>query len=425
MRITIVLPNANLSGGVRVVEVYARRLAARGHTLSIIHKPQPQLRLSRRIKSLLKGHGWPRRRASHVDDLPGVELIEVKHDGPLRPGDVPDADAILATWWTTAHWIMPLPASKGVKVNFLQHFEPLLEPHDKASAEAVWQMELAKLTISQWLVDKAAEYGDDEVELVHNSVDTTRFHAPARGKRSRPTVGLLFSNHEAKGCDVSFDALRRVREALPELRVLSFGSREPKGEFELVEGLELQVSPPQEAIRELYGSCDVWLCGSRAEGFHLPPLEAMACRCPVVSTRVGGSMDVIRPGENGYLYDVEDAAGLAGGVRRVLEMDEPRWRAMSDAAYATAHGYTWDDATDRFEAALKRIVARVRGGGGKGGLPVGGGNASAEASVEATDHRRDACATTSDHGRDACATDEDIRGEGFSNAVGSAGAAAA
>lgn len=365
MRITFVLPSANLSGGVRVVAVYAERLAARGHRVTLLSRPQPELRLGRRVRSLLRGRGWSGRRPSHIDALAGVEHRVLRDAGelaPLSPGDVPDAEVILATWWTTARWIEPLPRSKGVKVNFLQHFERLLEPHQKDEAEAVWRLPYAKLTISQWLVDKAAEMGDDAVELVTNSVDTRLFHAPPRGRAATPTVGLLFSNHQAKGCDVSFAALRRLRASMPDLRVLAFGSREPKGEFEMVERMELQVSPPQGALRALYGSCDVWLCGSRAEGFHLPPLEAMACRCPVVSTRVGGSMDVIEPGVNGYIADVEDVDGLVEGLQRVFALDARGWRAMSDAAYATAHGYTWDDATDRFEAALERIVRR---GGGK------------------------------------------------------------
>ena len=93
------------------------------------------------------------------------------------------------------------------------------------------------------------------------------------------------------------------------------------------------------------------------EGFHLPPLEAMACRCPVVSTRVGGPVDIIEDGVNGYLVDVEDVESLADRLIRVLSLPESEWRSMSEAAYRAATRYTWDDATDLFEAALQKAVA--------------------------------------------------------------------
>ena len=40
----------------------------------------------------------------------------------------------------------------------------------------------------------------------------------------------------------------------------------------------------QSDLSELYGSADAMIFPSRYEGFGLPPLEAMACGCPVVAT---------------------------------------------------------------------------------------------------------------------------------------------
>ena len=73
-------------------------------------------------------------------------------------------------------------------------------------------------------------------------------------------------------------------------------------------------------------------------------------------------MDTIEEGVNGFLADIEDAEALADQLVRVLTMPEVQWRAMSDAAYATANRYTWDDATELFEAALRRAIERKHGG---------------------------------------------------------------
>jgi glycosyltransferase involved in cell wall biosynthesis len=54
----------------------------------------------------------------------------------------------------------------------------------------------------------------------------------------------------------------------------------------------------------------------------------------------------------------EDPDAMARAIGRVAAMPEAEWAAMSEAAHRTAAGYTWDDATERFEAALRVAVAR-------------------------------------------------------------------
>ena len=82
----------------------------------------------------------------------------------------------------------------------------------------------------------------------------------------------------------------------------------------------------------------------------------MACRCPLVSTRMGGPADFVEEGVNGFLAPVEDSEALAQRLAAVLAFDQARWKRMSDAALATARGYTWDDATTRLERALTEIA---------------------------------------------------------------------
>ena len=87
-------------------------------------------------------------------------------------------------------------------------------------------------------------------------------------------------------------------------------------------------------------------------------LEAMACRCPVVSTKVGGPLDIVKNGINGYLADVDDELGLSEGLLAVLRQTESEWQRMSAAALETATRYTWEDAAIRFEQALEDIAQR-------------------------------------------------------------------
>jgi len=357
MRITFVVGRADLSGGCKVIAIYAKKLAERGHTVSVV-APNPGPGWRDVVKGIIRGRSSASEETSHHLELVGAPYTLLEGKRRVTAEDAPDADVVIATWWKTAEWIRDFPASKGAKVYFLQHHEINMQgqPHDRVNA--TWHLPYHKITISRWLIDLAREFGDEDVTLVLNSVDAEQFHAPEREKAERPTVGFMYSTVRFKGCDLSLAALNRVARELPELRVIAFGVEEPSDSLPLPDCAEYTQLPDQNQIKDLYARCDVWLCGSRAEGFHLPPLEAMSCRCPVVSTRVGGPIDIIEAGVNGYLADVEDSEGLAENLLRILRTDPGEWKKLSDAALKPARDYSWDDATELFYAGLERALEK-------------------------------------------------------------------
>jgi glycosyltransferase involved in cell wall biosynthesis len=304
--------------------------------------------------------------SSHLD---GADVAYRLVDGrqPIRDADVPDADVVIATWWETAEWVADLSPRKGAKVHFIQHHEVFPgQPIDRV--EATWRLPFHRIVISRWLADLARErYGDAHTSLVPNAVDHDQFYAPPRGRAVAPTVGLLYSTVGFKGCDVALAVLNRVARRLPGIKLRAFGGQDPVPELPLPPFATYTRRPPQDKIREIYAACDVWLCASRSEGFHLPPLEAMACRCPVVSTRVGGSVEIVDDGVNGYLADVGDVATLSDRLTAVLELPEPLWVRMSRAAHATAARFTWDESTEQFERTLAAAVERAAVGGAADG----------------------------------------------------------
>ena len=168
---------------------------------------------------------------------------------------------------------------------------------------------------------------------------------------------MLYRTIAWKGCDISLDAFSIAAQKLPNLRLISFGNEDISPDLPLPSNSQYYKNPEQDTLKDIYAQCDVWLCGSRTEGFHLPPLEAMACRCPVVSTCVGGPQDIINNGINGYISPVDDANALADNLIKVLSLSEQDWQTMSDNAYKTAISYTWNDAAQLFEQALEKIMA--------------------------------------------------------------------
>ena len=160
------------------------------------------------------GNGWP------GDPPPPMSYLEgtaVKHHvldrwRPVSDDDVPDGDAVIATWWETAEWVNAFGPNKGAKVYFIQGHEVF--PHlPAARSRATYQLPFHKIVIARWLKDvMRTEYGDDNVDLVPNSVDTAQFFASVRGKQSIPTVGFLYATTPFKGLDVTLAALQSVRQ---------------------------------------------------------------------------------------------------------------------------------------------------------------------------------------------------------------------
>jgi glycosyltransferase involved in cell wall biosynthesis len=359
MRITFVLPDGGLSGGMRVAAIYAERLKQRGHdvfAVSTIDKPTRRQQLAQ----ILRGEGWlkpVKRKLSHFDAI-DVPYKVVKVGCNVTEADVPDADVVIATWWETAEWIANWSSTKGAKAYFVQHHE-VFDYLPIERVKATYRLPFHKIVISKWLVDlMQTEYGDAETSLVTNSVDTQQFYAPQRGKQPVPTIGLMYAQAAWKGCKISFEAIAQVAQKYPNLRIVTFGAGEIVPELPLPANTTFTRLPAQNDIKDIYASCDVWLCGSLSEGFGLTVVEAMACRCPVVSSEVGGPIDLIESGVNGYLAPVGDAQKLAEGLEKVLNLSESQWREMSDAAYQTVVQYSWDDATDLFEAALFKAIER-------------------------------------------------------------------
>jgi glycosyltransferase involved in cell wall biosynthesis len=359
LRITFVLPNLGMAGGSRVVAIYADRLRRRGHEVTVVAGRVRTPSLPAKVRSLVKGYGWPR--VSHTtlfEDL-SIRCHVIDRARPITERDVPDADVIIATWWETAEWVARFAPRKGAKVYLLQHDESTFA-HDPARAAATWTLPMHKIVVARWLVDVARERCglDEPVALVPNSVDTKQFHAPPRGKQPVPTVGVMYSRTRFKGVDISLSAFAEAARAVPGLRLVAFGHKPPTPDLPLPANAKYVVSPPQEQIRELYAACDAWLFGSRTEGFGLPILEAMACRTPVIATPAGAAPELVGQG-GGILVKTEDPSYMARAIQQIARLDDGAWRRMSDAALATTTQYSWDDATDLFEAALLR-AARER-----------------------------------------------------------------
>jgi glycosyltransferase involved in cell wall biosynthesis len=144
-------------------------------------------------------------------------------------------------------------------------------------------------------------------------------------------------------------AFADLRFAISDLRLVIVGGKGWLYEeiFATVErlGLEEKVVFPgfvaDEHLPALYNLADLFVFPSLYEGFGLPPLEALACGTPVITSDASSLPEVV--GEAGLMVEATDVEALAEAVRRVLEDDALR-EGMVAKGLEQARQFTWQKA---------------------------------------------------------------------------------
>ncbi len=108
-----------------------------------------------------------------------------------------------------------------------------------------------------------------------------------------------------------------------------------------------------EQMVEYYNALDLYIIGSRVEGGPMALLESWACGVPVVSTKVGMAVDIMRHGENGYIVDVEDVEGLSHYASILLDSLDARV-SLIDQGLRDIAFYDWSLLSQRYFDELYR-----------------------------------------------------------------------
>ena len=200
MKITFVLPHAGLGGGTKVVATHAHELTCLGHVVKVVSTPRAPAPLKERVRRFIRGQG-KMHTLSHFDGL-DVDHHIIESFRPIVDSDVPDADAIVATWWETAEWVNRMNKRKGSKFYFVQHHE-IFDYLPIERCKATYKMPLRKIVVSKWLQDVLRENYNEDSDIVPNSINRSLFFSQDRQKQDLPTVGFLYAPMPDKGLAVT------------------------------------------------------------------------------------------------------------------------------------------------------------------------------------------------------------------------------
>lgn len=112
---------------------------------------------------------------------------------------------------------------------------------------------------------------------------------------------------------------------------------------------------PAEDVPALYTGAGLFVFPSLYEGFGLPPLEAMACGCPVVASTGGSLPEVL--GDAALLTDPGDTEGLARAMERTLS-DGGLRRALVEKGRVRAKHFSWKDSARKIFEIYEEVLSR-------------------------------------------------------------------
>ncbi len=225
------------------------------------------------------------------------------------------------------------------------------------------------IATSDWIRSELAARdlaAPDRIAVARPGTDAA---AVASGSQSAGHLLCIGAVAPHKGQDLLVEALAGMTD-LPEWTCSIVGSLDADRDFAdrtaaaiqsagLTHRVDLTGVLTGRRLGDAYGTADLVVAPSRAEGYGMVVAEALARGIPVVATRVGGLPEAIAGSAAGILVPPNDPGALREVLRRWRE--DPRWRAAlkAEALRSRSASRAWDEPAGIAAAVLDEVRSAV------------------------------------------------------------------
>jgi len=199
--------------------------------------------------------------------------------------------------------------------------------------------------VKQHLVEDEG-FAPAKIRVCYNGIDLDRFR---RGIATHPptlpadalVIGVICVLRPEKGLTTLIDAFAKVWQPGSKLRLLVVGSGPILGALQQ-RARDLGIydvcvfEPSTDRVEEWLRTIDIFVLPSLSEALSNSLMEAMACGCCPVASRVGGNPELIEDGKRGLLFEPGNSDELAAKLRELINSPELRI-SLATAAHDFLH----------------------------------------------------------------------------------------
>jgi glycosyltransferase involved in cell wall biosynthesis len=232
---------------------------------------------------------------------------------------------------------------------------------------------LTIVTPSNWLAEQARHSMLNRFAIHHipYGIDTN-IYQPLDSAQCRAVLNipqgkhvLMFGaaslNDTRKGGNIIYKALADLPQSLKaNIVLLTLGvGGESIAESVGIPTISLGYVSSDQLKAIAYSAADLFIFPTRADNLPLVLQESMACGTPMVSFKIGGVPDLVRPGQTGYLAEPEDVADFRTGIIQLLEDQALRQQMEQQCREIAITEYPLELQAIRYAELYKDLLANL------------------------------------------------------------------
>jgi glycosyltransferase involved in cell wall biosynthesis len=233
------------------------------------------------------------------------------------------------------------------------------------------------ITISDFTKNELINYtgiSSDKIKTIYLGPDeefrplSSKEIEDSRKEYKLPESFILYvgSEQSRKNFQLIIKAFYKLKKkyGLEELKLVKAGSSQIPDVlrnkiFDLIKELNLENDViftdyvTDDTLIKMYNAAELFVFPSLYEGFGLPPLEAMACGCPVITSNTSSLPEVV--GEAGLMIDPHDVDSLTESMYKILS-DNGLKKELSKKSLERAKMFSWQKTADQTLEVYKEVL---------------------------------------------------------------------
>jgi glycosyltransferase involved in cell wall biosynthesis len=269
-----------------------------------------------------------------------------------------------------SHWVNPygVIAGKLTNVKVICHVRDIITPDKIKKYFINYSDRIVTISNFQKKVFNRYPVLNKRTHLVYNGIDTSRFYRRKENEISKFRnkwnieeddflVGCVGQISSLKGQEYLVRAIPMVLKEIPNTKFLLCGQvrrERDEGKIEsLTEKLGIKKNVIslgwQEDLPIVYSSLDILAFPTLKEAFGRVAVEAMACKVPVIATKIGGIPEIVEEGKTGFLIPPKNPIQIADAVKRLLKDSKMRKNMGAEGRKKVKEKFSIKDTVHKIE----------------------------------------------------------------------------